>query len=198
MKTVPDFTFLGYKITTDSDCCQDMRRRMLLGRKVMTYLDSVLRCRDITLWTKVHIVKAIVFPVVMYECESWAIKKAECRKIDTFELWFWRILASPLDCKEINPVNPKWNQSWIFIGRTHTKAETPVLWPPDAKNWLTGKDPDGGKDRRLEEKRTREDEMIGWHHSLDGHEFEQALGAGNGQGSLACCSPWGHKELDTT
>ena len=98
---------------------------------------------------------------------------------------------------EIKPVNPKGNQSWIFFGRTDTEAEAPRLWPPEAKNWLVGKDPDAGKDWR-QEKWTTEDEMVGWHHQLDGHEFEQALGVGDGQGSLACCSPWGHKELDMT
>ena len=109
-----------------------------------------------------------------------------------------KTLESPLDCKEIKPVNLKRNQFWIFIGRTDAEAEAPTLWPPDAKNWLTGKDPDAGKDWRQEEKETTEDEMVGWHHWLDGHEFEQTLGVGNGQESLACCSPWGHKELDTT
>ena len=103
-----------------------------------------------------------------------------------------------LDCEEIKPVHPKGNQSWIFIGRTDAEAETPVLWPPDAKNWLIGKDPDAGKDWKEEEKGMTEDEMVGWHHRLDGHEFEQAPGTGDRQGSLACCSPWGHKELDTT
>ena len=105
-----------------------------------------------------------------------------------------KTLESPLDCKEIKPVNPKGNQSWIFIGRTHAEAETPILWPPNAKNWLLGKDPDAGKDWGQEEKRMTEDEMVGWHHWLDGHEFEQALGVGDGQGSLACCSPWHCKE----
>ena len=98
----------------------------------------------------------------------------------------------------IKPVNPKGNQSWMFIGRTDAEAEAPILWPPDAKNWLTGKDPDAGKDWRQEEKGTTEDEMVGWHHRLDGHEFEQALGVSDGQGSLVCCSPWGHKESDMT
>ena len=109
-----------------------------------------------------------------------------------------KTLESPLDCKEIQPVHPKGNKSWIFIGRTDVEAETPILWPPDRKNWLTGKDPDAGKNWRQEEKRTTEDEMVGWHHWLDGHEFEQALGVDNGQGSLVCCSPWGYKESDTT
>ena len=111
-------------------------------------------------------------------------------------LVFEKTLESPLDCKKIKPVNPKGNQSWIFIGRTD--AETPILWPPDAKNWFIGKDPDAGKDWRQEEKRMTEDEMVGWHHWLDGHEFEWAPGAGDGQGSLVCCSPWGIQELDTT
>ena len=107
-------------------------------------------------------------------------------------------LESPLDCKEIKPVNPKGNQSWIFIGRTDAEAETPILWLPDAKNWLLRKDPDVEKGWRQEEKGMTEDEMVGWHHWLDRHEFEKALGVSNGQGSLACCSPWGHKESNTT
>ena len=106
--------------------------------------------------------------------------------------------SCPLDCKEIQPVHPKGNQSWIFTGRTDAEAETPILWPPDGKNWLIWKDPDAGNDWGLEEKGTTEDEMVGWHHQLDGQEFEQTPGVGNGQGSLACCSPWDRKELDTT
>ena len=119
----------------------------------------------------VHLVKVMVFPVVMDGCESWTIKKAECQRIDAFELWYWRTLESPLDYKEIQPVHPKGNQSWIFIGRTDAEAETPILWPPDAKSWLIWKDPDAGKDWRQEEKGTTEDEMVGWHHRLNGHEF---------------------------
>ena len=110
--------------------------------------------RDITLPSshlKVHLVKAMVFPIVMYECESWTIKKAECQRIDSFELWCWRRLLSPLDCKEIQSVHPKGNQYWIFIGRTDAEAETPILWPPDEKNWLMGKEPDTGKDWMQEE-----------------------------------------------
>ena len=107
-------------------------------------------------------------------------------------------LERALACKEIQPVHPKGNQSWIFIGRTDAEAETPILWPPDAKNWLIWKDPDAGKDLRQEEKRTTEDEMVGWHHGLNGDEFEQTPGVGNGQGGLACCSPLGCKESDTT
>ena len=109
-----------------------------------------------------------------------------------------KTLESPLDCKEIQPVSPKGNQSWIFIGRTDADAETPILWPPDAKNWLIGKDSDAVKDWRQDEKRMTEDSMVWWHHRVDGHEFEQALRIGDGQGSLACCSPWGCKESDTT
>ena len=146
--------------------------------------------------TKVRIVKAMVFLVVMYRCESWTAKKAECPRIDAFELWFWRRLESALDSKEIQPVNPKGNQLWIFIGRAD--AEAPKLWWPDGKSRIIGKDPDVGKDWRQEEKGMTEDEMVGWHHRLDGHELEQAPGDGKGQGILACCSPWGHKESDTT
>ena len=125
--------------------------------------------------------------------ESWALKN-----------WcFWTVvlektLSSPLDCKEIQPVHPKGDQSWIFIGRTDAEAETLILWPPDAKKWLTGKDPDAGKDWRREEKGMTKDEMVGWHHGLNGHEFEQAPGVGDGQGSLVFFSPWGCKESDVT
>ena len=163
----------------------------------MINLHSVLKTRDTTLLTKVHLVKAMVFPVVMYGCESWTIKKAEHRRINAFELWYWRRLLRVLDCKEIKPVNPKGNQSLISIGRTD--AEALILWPSDAKNWLVGKDPDAGKDWRQEEKGTTEDEMVGWHHWLYGHEFEQAPGVGDGQGGLVwCCSPRDRKESDTT
>ena len=109
-----------------------------------------------------------------------------------------KTLESPLECKDIQLVYPKGNQSWIFIGRTDAKAETPILWPPDAKNWLIWKDPDDGKDWRQEEKGTTEDVMVGWHHQLEWHEFEQASGIGGGQGSLVCCNPWDRKELDMT
>ena len=126
-------------------------------------------------------------------------KKVECQRTDAFELWCWRrLLKSPLDCKEIQPVHPKWNQSWIFLGRIDAEAEAPILWSPDAKNQLIGKDPDTGKDWRWKEKRTTEDEMAGWHHRLDGREFEWTPGVGDGEGGLACCGPWGLKELDTT
>ena len=148
--------------------------------------------------TKVCLVKAMVFPVVMYVCESWTVKKAERGRIDAFELWCWRRLLSPLDCKEIQPVHSEGDRSWVFIGRTDVEAETPVLWPPHAKSWLIGKDSDAGRDWGQEEKGMTEDEMAGWHHGLDGHEFEWTPGVGDGQGGLACCGSWGCKELDTT
>ena len=164
----------------------------------MTNLDSILKSRDITLPTKVHPVKAMVFSVVMYGCESWAIKKAERWRLDAFELWCWRRLLSPLDCKEIQPVHPKGDQSWVFIGRIDVEAETPIFWPPDGKSWLIWKDPDVGKDWGQEEKGTTEDEMVRWHHWLNRHEFEQTLGDMEGQESLAYYSSWGHKESNTT
>ena len=164
----------------------------------MTNLDSILKSRDITLPTKVHLVKAKVFPVVMYGCECGTIKKAEHRRIDAFELWCWRRLLSSLDYKEIKPVHPKGNQSWIFIGRVDAETETLILWPPDVKSWLIWKDPDLGKDWRQEEKGTTENEMVGWHHQLHVHEFEQALEIGDGQGNLMCCSPWCHRVCELT
>ena len=133
-ETVDDFIFLGSKITADGDCSHEIKRCLLLGRKVMTNLDSILKSRDITLSTKVYLVKAMVFPVVMHGCESWTVKKAERRRIDAFELWCWIRFLSPLDCKEIQPVHPKGDQSWVFIGRTDAEAETPTLWPPHAKS----------------------------------------------------------------
>ena len=171
VETVRDFIFLGSKITADGDCSHEIKRCLLLGRKVMTKLDSILKSRNITLSAKVCLVKAIVFPVVMWMWEfdykeSWAPKN-----------WcFWTVvlektLESPLDCKEIQPVHPKENQSWLFFGRTDAEAETPVLWPPAVKSWLIGKDPDAGKDWG-QEKGMTEDEMVGWHHWLNGHEFE--------------------------
>ena len=178
METVRDFIFLDSKIIADGDCSHEIKRHLLLGRKPVTNLDSILKSRDITLPTHVCLVKAMVFPVVMHGCESW---------MDYKESWalknwcFWtmvleKTLESPLECKEIKPVNiiqkTSGNQSWIFIGRTDAEAETPILWPPDMKNWLIGKDSDAGKDWRREEKRTIEDEMVGCHHQPDGLEFE--------------------------
>ena len=162
--------FWGSKITADGDCSHEIKRCLLLGRKVMTNLDSTLKSRDITLPTNVHLVKAMVFPVVMYWCESWTIKKAEHQRIDAFELWYWGRLLRVF--KEIQPVHPKGNQSWIFIGRADAEAETLILWSPDVKNWLIRKDPDVGKDWRREEKEMTEDEMVGWHQRLDGCESD--------------------------
>ena len=135
VETMADFIFLGSKITADGDCNHEIKRRLLLRRKVMTNLDSVLKSRDITLPTKVCLVKDIVFSVVTYGCESWTIKKAECRRIDSFELWCWRRLSRVhWTAKKIQPVHPKGDQSCVFIGRTDVEAETPVLWPPDVKS----------------------------------------------------------------
>ena len=190
---------MASNITADGDCSHEIKRCLLLRRKIMTNLDSILKSRGITLPTKVHLVKAMVFPVVMYGCESWTIKKAECWRIDAFEVWYWRrTLESPLDFKEIQPVHPKEDQSWVFIGRTDVEAETPIRWSPDMESYLIWKDPDAGKDWRQEERGMTEDYMIGWHHWLNGHEFGWTPGIGDGQRGLACCTPWGHKESDTT
>ena len=172
-KTARDFIFFGSKITADCDSSHEIKGRSLLGRKFMTNLDSILRNRDITLPRKVRLVKAMVFPVVMFGCKSWTVKKNKVLK----NWCFWtavleKTFKSSLDCKEIQLINPKGNKSWIFIGRTDVEDETPILWPPIAKNWLIWKDPDAEKDWRQEEKGRTEDEMVGWHHLLNGHEFE--------------------------
>ena len=175
--------FLGSKITADGDCIHEIKRHLLLGRKVISNLDSILKCRDITLPTKVCLVEAMVFPVVMYGCDSWICECSTCESHFLKESWvpknwcFWSVvlektLESPMDCEEIQPVHPKGDQSWVFIGRTDAEAETPILWPPHAKSWLIGKDPDAGRDWGQEDKGMTEDEMAGWHHRLDGHEFE--------------------------
>ena len=161
-----EFLFLGSEITADGDCSHEIKRHLLLGRKAMTNLDSILKSRDITLLTKVRLVKTMVFPVVTYGCESW-VPKNWCFWTVVFE----KTLEIPLDCREIQPVHPKRNQSWIFIRRTNAEADTPIFWPPNVKNWLTGKDPDAGKDWRHEEKGMTE-EMVGWHYRLNEHEFE--------------------------
>ena len=181
------------KLTADGDFSHEIKRHLLLGKKVMTNLDSILKSRDITLSTKVHVVKVMTWMWELDYKESW-VPKNWC---------FWTVvlektLASPLDCEEIKQVNPKGNQSWIFIVRTDAEAEAPILWPINVKNRLIGKDPDAGKNWRQEEKGMTEDEMVGWYHRLNGHDFEQAQGAGDGQRRLACCSPWGRKEWDTT
>ena len=133
-ETVSDFIFWGSKITADGDCSHEIKRCLLLGRKVITNLDSILKSRDITLPTKVRLVKAMVFPVVMYGCESWTVKKAEHQRIDAFELWCWRRLESPLDCKVTQQVHSKGDQSWVPFGRNDAKPETPVPWPPHERS----------------------------------------------------------------
>ena len=179
METMTDFIFLGSKITVDGDCSHKIKRCWLFGRKAMTNLDSILKSRDITLLTTVHLVKAMVFPVVMYRCEldhkeSWAVKN-QC---------FWTVmleknLESPLDCKEIQPVNPKGNHSWVYIGRTDAEAEAPIFWPADVKNWLVGKD--------------------GWMASpIQCTWVWASSGSWSWTGKPVCCSPWDGKELGTT
>ena len=164
--------FGGLKITADGNCSHEIKRCLLLGRTVMTNLDSILKSRDIILSTKVCLVKAMVFPVVMYGC-MWELDYKESWALNWYfeTVVFEKTLESPLDCKEIQPVHPKGDQSWVFTGRTDAKAETPILRPPDAKNQLIWKDPDAGKDWGQEEKGMTEDEMVGWHHRLNGQEF---------------------------
>ena len=173
METVTDFIYLGFKVTADGDCSHEIKRYLLLGRKAMTNLDSVLKTSDITLSTKVHLVKLMVFPVVVHGCESLDHKEGWAPK----NWCFWTVvlektLESPLDSKEIKLVSPKGNQSWIFIGRADAETEVPIIWPPDVKSQFIRKDPDAGRDWRQEEKEMTEDEMVGWHHWLNGHEFE--------------------------
>ena len=168
IETVRDFIFLGSQITADISCSHEIKRCLLLGRKVMTNLDSLLKSKDVILPTKVCLVKAMVFLVVMYGCERWTTKKAEHWWIDAFELWCWRrLLRVPWTARKSNKSLLKGNKPWIFIGRTDVEAETPILWPPDEKNWLLRKDSDAGKDWRQEEMGMTEDEMVGWHHQLD-------------------------------
>ena len=192
VETVSDFILGGSKITADVDCSHEIKRRLLLGRKVMTNLDSIFKSRDITLPTKVHLVRAMVLSVVMYGCENWTVKKAECWRIDAFELWCWRRL------KEIQLVHSEGNQPRDFFGRNNAKAETPVLWTPHAKSWLIGKDSDAGRDWGQDVKGTTEDKMARWRHGLIGRESEWTPGVGDGQGGLVCCDSWGCKESDTT
>ena len=187
---------MGSKITADGDCSHELKRHLLLGRKVMTNLDSILKKQRHYFANKGPSSQGYGFSsghVWMWELdykESWAPKN-----------WcFWTVvlektLESPLGFKDVQPVHPKGDQSWVFIGRTGVEAETPILWPPYAKSWLIGKDPDARKDWEQEE---TEDEMVGWHHWLNGHGFGWTLGVGDGQGGLACCGSWGRKESDTT
>ena len=196
METVTDFSFLGSKITAYGDCSHEIKRRLLLGRKAMTRLGSLLKSRDVTLPTKVHLVKAMVFPVVMYGCESWTIKKVEHWRNDAFELWCWRrLLRVPWTTRRSNQsilkeFSPEYSLEGLMLRLK--------LYYFGQLMRLTRKDLDAGQDWRQEEKGMTEYEMVGWNHPLDGHEFEQALGVGDGQESLSCCSLWCPKELDTT
>ena len=162
----------------------------------MTNLDSILKSR-ITLSTKVCLIKAMVFSVVMYGCESWTIKSWAQKNWSFWTVVLEKPLESPLDCKEIQAVHPNGDQSWVLIGRTDVEAETQILWPPDAKSWLIGKDPEAGKDWKWE-KGTTEDEMVGWHHWLNGHGFGRTPWVVDGPGGPACYDSWGRKELDMT
>ena len=153
--------FLGSRITADGDCSQEIKRRLLLGIKAMTNLVSILKSRDITLLTKVHLVKAMVFPVVTYECESWTIRKAECRRIDAFELCVGEDSWESLGLQG--------NQSWIFIRRTDAEVEAPIVRPPEWTANSLEKDPDARKDWRKKEKRVTGDEMVKWHHQFIRH-----------------------------
>ena len=176
----------------------EIKRCLLLGRKVMTNIDSILQIRDITLSTKFYLVKAMAFPVVMYGCESWSIKKVERWRIDAFELYCWRrLLRVPWTARRSNQSILKDISPGCSLERLMLKMK-PILWLPDEKSWLIWKDPDAGKDWKWEEKGTTEDEMVGWYHWLNGLGFGWILGVGDGQGGLACCSSWGCKESDMT
>ena len=197
METVMDFIFLGSKITADSDCSHEIKRHLLLGRKLWQTQTSILKSRDITLLTKVRIIKALVFPVVLYRCESWTINKAECQRIDAFKLWCWRgLFRVPWTARRSNQsilkeTNPEYSLEGLIL-KLKLQYFGHLMWRADSLE----KDPNAGKD--WGQKGTTEDEMAGWHHWLKGHEFEQTLGDTEGQGSLACCSPQGCKESDMT
>ena len=199
VETVADFIFLGSKITADGDCSHSLKRLLLLGMKVMTNLDRILKSRDITLPTKVHLVKATVIPVAMYGCEGWTIRKAEHWRIDAFELWCWRrLLGVPWTTRRSNQsilkeISPRCSLEGLILKlklqyfghlmqRADSLEKTLIL----------------GKDWGQEEKGTTEDEMAGWHHWLNGHGFGWTPGVGDGQRGLVCCSSWGRKESDTT
>ena len=199
METVRDFNFGGSKITADGDCSHEIKRRLLLGRKIMTNLDSTLKSRDITLWTKIHLVKAMVFPVVMYGCKSWTVKKAERQRIDAFELWCWRrLLRVPWTTKRfyqsiLKEISPRCSLEGLMLKLK--LSNTLANWCKELTHWkrslcwerlkVGGEGDDRGWD--------------GWiDHWLNGREFEWTPGVGNGQGGLACCSPWGCKQLDIT
>ena len=200
METVRNFIFLASTLTANGDCCHEIKRRLLLERKTMTGLRQHIKNQRLYFANRGPSSQGYGFSighVWMWELEceeSWALKN-----------WcFWTVvlektLKSPLDCKEIQPVHPKGDRSYVFIGRTDAKTETAILWPPHVKGWLIGKDPDAWRDwGEEEEKGMTEDEKARWHHRLDGHEFEWTLRVGDGQGGLVCCDSWGRKESDTT
>ena len=190
--------FLGSKITADGDWSHEIKRCLFLERKPITNLDSILKSRDITLSTKVHLVKAMVFPVVMCGCESWTIKKAECRRIDTFELWYWRkLLRVPWTAKRSNQsilkeISFEYSLEGLML---KLKLQYLATWCEELTPW---KDPNAGRDWGQEEKGTTEDKMVGWHHRLNGHGFGWTPGVGDGQGGLACRGSWRRRESDTT
>ena len=200
VETVTDFILLGSKITADGDCSHEIKRCLLLGTKATTNLDSILESKDITLPTKVGLVEAMVFPVVMYGCESWTVKKAECQRIDVFELWcWWRLLRVPWTARKSNQSIPKNISPGCSLEGLMLKLKLQYF------GCLMRRTDSLEKTLRLgrisswqEEKGTTEDEMAGWHHRLHGHGFGWTPGVGDGQGGLACCDSWGRKESDTT
>ena len=175
------------------------KKKLLLGRKAMTNLDSILKSRDITLPTKVHLVKAMVFPVIIYGCESWTIKEAECRRMDAFELWCWRrLLWVSWTARRSNQSILKQISALCSLEGMVLRLKLQHFGPPHAKSWLIWKDPDAGRDWGQDEKGMAEDEMVRWHHRFNGHEFEQTPGDSERQRSLVCYSPWDCKESDMT
>ena len=200
VETMADFIFLGSKITADGDWSHGIKRCLLLGRKVMTNLDSIFKSRDITLPTKVHLIRAMVFPVVMYGCESWTVKKAEHWRIDAFELWCWRrLMRVPWTVRRSNQsilkeISPECSLEGLML-KLKPQYFGHLMWRADSleKTLMLGK-----IEGRRRSGWTTENEMAGWHHWLDGHESEWTPGVGDGQGGLACCDSWGSKESDTT
>ena len=180
--------FLNSKITANCDCSHEIKRHLLLRWKATTNLDSILKSRDITLLTKVYIVKAMVFPIVMYWCKSWTIRKAEGQRTDAFELWSRRRLLESLVLQGDQTSQSLRKSTLNIHWKDWCEAKAPIFWPPDAKSQLIGKDPDAGKEWRQKEKRTAEDDLVRQHHRLNEHEFEQIPRDSEGQGSLACCS----------
>ena len=199
VEIVTDFLFLGSKVTADGDCSHEIRRRLLLGRKAMTNLNKcVAKQRHYSANKGLH---SQGYGLPDGRVWLWELDRKEGRVLKNWCLRtvvLEQTLESPLDCKEIKPVNLKRNQPWIFTGKIDAEAEAPVFWSFDANSLLIGKVADAGIDWRQKGKRVSEDEMTGWHHRCNEHELGQTPGGGEGQGGLVCCSPWGHKESDTT